>query len=205
MFEKFDDAHISTDRPPGGKAIDVCIGIDHGADAGSEVAVLTAIERNGQHPRIWVLDEYTSGSAPPSKHARGILQMLKRNGLTWKHVDRWIGDRGYGGKRWGGKMSNGRLMRALEAELHMGAGQLPFGIRTAWKPRGSVYQGISILHEAMVLDNFRVHPRCVQLIRSIKHHTMKDDHTKHSLDATRYSLELVTRGKVHSPSKVRMY
>jgi phage terminase large subunit-like protein len=204
-FDKFDDTHITDKRPPGGRKIEICIGIDHGADAGSEVATLVALDRYGAHPEIWVLDEYTSGSAPPAKHAKGIITMLKRNGLTYKQVDRWTGDRGYGGKRWGGKMSNSRLMRALEQELHFGAGQLPFSIRTAWKPRGSVYSGVSVIHEAMVRGGFNVHPRCVQLIRSLKHHQMKDDHTKHSIDALRYSLELITKGQLYKPHALKMY
>jgi hypothetical protein len=68
-----------------------------------------------------------------------------------------------------------------------------------------VYQGVSVIHEAMVRDNFRVHPRCVQLIRSLKHHQMKDDHTKHSIDATRYSLELITKGQLYQPQNLKMY
>ena len=206
-FEKFDDQHITSDRPPGGRRIEICIGMDHGADAGSEVAILTAIDRHGEHPRIWVLDEYTSGTATPAVHARGLLTMLKRNGLTWKHVDRWTGDRGYGGKRWGGKMSNGRIMRALETELHMGAGQLPFKIQTAWKPKGSVYQGVSFLHEAMVRDgHFHIHPRAKQTIRSLKHYDLNPNTwPSHCCDALRYSIELVTKGKLYAPHKVRMY
>ena len=204
-FDKFDDTHITDKRPPGGRKIEICIGIDHGADAGSEVATLVALDRYGAHPEIWVLDEYTSGAAPPAKHAKGIITMLKRNGLTYKQVDRWTADRAYGGKRWGGKMSNSRLMRALEQELHFGTGQLPFSIRTAWKPRGSVYSGVSVIHEAMVRGGFNVHPRCVQLIRSLKHHQMIDDHTKHSIDALRYSLELITKGQLYKPHALKMY
>ena len=201
-FDKFDESHISADPPPGGRKIEICVGMDHGADAGSQVAVLTAIDRYGEHPAIWVLDEYTSGSVPPAVHAEGILTMLRRNGLTWKAVDLWVGDRGYGGKRWGGAMSNSRLSRAFESAMQIGGGMLPFTIRTAWKPRGSVYQGV---HESMVRDNFRVHPRCVQLIRSLKHHQMIDDHTKHSVDSLRYSLELITKGQLYQPQNLKMY
>jgi hypothetical protein len=96
-------------------------------------------------------------------------------------------------------------MRALEQELHFGTGQLPFSIRTAWKPRGSVYSGVSVIHEAMVRGGFNVHPRCIQLIRSLKHHQMIDDHTKHSVDSLRYSLELITKGQLYKPHALKMY
>ena len=103
-------------------------------------------------------------------------------------------------------MSNGRLMRALESELQMGAGMLPFQIRTAWKPRGSVYQGVSFLHESMVRPgHFHIDPRCTQTIRSLKAYDFRTEWASHTTDAMRYSIELVTRGKLYSPHKLRMY
>ena len=205
-FDAFDDRHISPTMPPGGRQLNVCIGMDHGADAGSECAVLTVIDRTDSEPRIWILDEYVAGAAEPSVHAQGLIAMLARNQLEWRHLDLVVGDRGYGGKRWGGKMSNSRILRALEAHLHVGSGQLRPGIRTAWKPRGSVYTGSSVLHSAMVRDAcFSVHPRCKETIRSLRHHRMVDDDTKHLCDAARYSLELLTRQRLYAPNALKMY
>ena len=204
-FDAFGDQHISKAPPTGGRQVNVCVGMDHGADAGSECAVLVAIDRTEGDPRIYILDEYTAGSAPPDVHARGLLDMLRRNGLQWSHLDRCVGDRAYGGKRWGGRMSNSRLSRALESELHTQSGGLNPQIRTAWKPRGSVYTGVSVIHTAMVQDRFRIHPRCADTIRSLRHFSFKDDEYKHHVDATRYSLEMVTRQRLYAPNAVKMY
>jgi hypothetical protein len=206
-FEAFEGSMVCTEKPPAGLKVQIGIGIDHGADAGSQVAVLVAVDRGSRHPRIWVLDEYTSGgdAVDPEEHARGILAMLRRQGMTYHSVDQWRGDRKYGGKQFGGKMGNARLMRALERELAVGSGSLPFTIRTAYKPRGSVYEGCSILNECMIHKGFFVDPRCKQLIKSLEHFTFKDDENKHAIDALRYgAVELITR-RLYAPSKLKMY
>jgi hypothetical protein len=96
-------------------------------------------------------------------------------------------------------------MRALERELAVGAGSLPFTIRTAHKPRGSVYEGCSILNECMIHKGFYIDPRCKQLIKSLEHFTFKDDENKHAIDALRYgAVELITR-RLYAPSKLKMY
>ena len=206
-FDAFDSSMVCTERPPAGLKVQIGIGIDHGADAGSQVAILCAVDRAGKHPRIWVLDEYTSGgeAVDPEEHARGLLGMLRRQGMTYHSVDRFVGDRKYGGKRYGGKMGNNRLMRAMEREIGVGAGSLPFSIRTAHKPRGSVYEGCSIINECMIHKGFFVDPRCKQLIKSLEHFTFVDNEFKHSIDALRYgAVELITR-RLYAPSKLKMY
>ena len=206
-FEAFKAEMVCGERPPPGLKVQIGIGIDHGADAGSQVAVLVAVDKGKRHPRIWILDEYTSGgeAVDPEEHARGILAMLRRQGMNYHSVDRWVGDRKYGGKRYGGKMGNNRLMRALEREIGVGAGSLPFTIRTAHKPRGSVYEGCSILNECMIHNGFYIDPRCKQLIKSLQHFTFKDDENKHAIDALRYgAIELITR-RLYAPSKLKMY
>jgi len=208
-FEAFDDSMINADPPLRGWRWEIGIGIDHGSDAGSQVAILCAVFKGHKdgHPRIHVLDEYTSGgtAATAGHHARGILGMLRRNGMTHNSVDRWVGDRSYGGRARGGKMGNGQLMRGLEQELGLPHGGLPFSIRTAWKPRGSIYTGCSILHEAMLRQCFAVNPRCRQLIQSLREFRFKDDSAKHSVDALRYgAVELITR-RLYAPHKLKMY
>lgn len=206
-FEAFESSMVCHDKPPAGVKVQIGVGIDHGADAGSQVAILVAVDKSGRHPRIWVLDEYTSGgeAVDPEQHARGMLAMLRRQGMNYHSVDRWVGDRKYGGKRYGGKMGNNRLMRAFENELGIGAGSLPFTIRTAHKPRGSVYEGCSILNEVMIHKGFFVDPRCKQLIKSVEHFTFVDNEYKHAIDALRYgAVELITR-RLYAPSKLKMY
>ena len=125
--------------------------------------------------------------------------------MTYHSVDRWVGDRRYGGKRFGGKMGNARLTSALERELGVGTASLPFRIRTAHKPRGSVYEGSSIINSCMITKGFFVDPRCKQLIKSLEHWTFRDDENKHAIDALRYgAVELITR-RLYAPSKLKLY
>ncbi len=210
VFEAFDEECISSEPLPplkGGNVYKIGIGIDHGADAGSQVALLVAVDLSEKdRPKVWVLDEYTAGSAPADHHARAFIRMIQRNGMQVEHVDKWVGDRRYGGKRSGGRMSNAQLMRALNALLDYPMGHLPFKIRTAWKPRWSVYWGSNILHGVMQRQNFTVHPRCTQLIKSLKHWTFKDDEYKHAIDALRYGVVSITHERIKSPvNRVRMY
>ncbi len=206
-FEAFNDDMITTARPEPGVKVQIGIGIDHGADAGSQVAVLCAVDKTGEHPRIWVLDEYTSGgdAVPARQHARGILAMLRRNGMNHHSVDRFVGDRKYGGRRFAGKMGNNQIMRGFEQELGLPSGGLPFTIRTAHKPRGSVYEGCSIINSCMLLKGFHVAPRCTQGIQSLQEFRFADDQSKHWIDALRYgAVELITR-RLYAPSRLKLY
>jgi len=209
VFEAFDEDCISDEALPplkDGRTYKVGIGIDHGADAGSQVALLVSVDLSeDSRPKVWVLDEYTAGSAPADFHVKAIVRMLARNGMQVEHVDKWVGDRRYGGKRSGGRMSNAQLMKAFNHVLDYPTGHLPFKIRTAWKPRWSVYWGSNILHGIMQRHNFTVHPRCGQLIRSLKHWTFRDDEFKHAIDALRYGVVSITHERIRSPVRVRMY
>lgn len=208
IFEGFDvDKHVS-DLPPLGEVL-IGIGIDHGTDAGTQVATLTAVSRTGGiegNPRIWVLDQAISdGLTTPEQDARDIIAMLKRNGLILESVDRWVGDRKHGGKRWGGRKSNALLQQGFERELRLPIGSLPFRVRTAWKPSGSVFEGSRILHAAMLRGDFFIHSRCKKLIDDISHWTGDDDEHKHGIDSLRYSaVELVTT-KLYVPQTLRMH
>jgi hypothetical protein len=131
--------------------------------------------------------------------------MLKRNGLTVESVDRWVGDRKHGGRQWGGKKSNALLMNGFERVLKLPIGSLPFRISTAWKPRGSVFEGARILHAAMLRpDDFKINPRCKSLIDDLRHWCGDDDDHKHGIDSLRYgAVELVTR-RLFVPQAIRM-
>ena len=208
VFAGFDEEkHVSTDLPLG--EVMVGIGIDHGSTEGSQVATLCAVDRTGGHegnPRIWVLDQSIStGLTTPEQDAVDILAMLKRNGLSLESVDRWVGDRKHGGRQWGGKKSNALLMQGFERVLKLPIGSLPFRISTAWKPRGSVFEGARILHAAMLRpSDFTIHPRCKQLIDDLRHWTGDDDEHKHGIDSLRYGgVELITR-RLYVPQAIRM-
>jgi len=196
---------LSADAVAKGKAYKIGIGIDHGADVGSQVAILVAVDRTGDHPKIFVLDEYIAGAASPETHARGMIAMLNRNGMTHQHVDKWVGDRAYGGKRSGGKMSNHRLMQGFSAILGMPPGRPAFRIRTAHKPRWSVYFGSNVLHETMERDHFQIRSRCKQTIRSMKHWQFKDDENKHAIDALRYGAVTLISNRFKAPVHIKLY
>jgi len=133
------------------------------------------------------------------------MGMLKRNGLVLESVDRWVGDRKHGGKRWGGRKSNALLQQGFERELRLPIGSLPFRVRTAWKPSGSVFEGARILHAAMLRGDFFVHSRCKGLIDDLSHWTGDDDNHKHGIDSLRYSaVELITT-RLYVPQTLRMH
>ena len=139
VFKMFDPATMVRPDPPTVEAL-IGVGIDHGTEAGAQVAILTALVRDGGegHPKIWVLDQIvTDGMTTPEQDAAAILAMLRRAGLRWENVDRWVGDRKVYGRRNGSLKSNAMLMTAMERALKLPTGALPFRIHTAYKPRGS--------------------------------------------------------------------
>lgn len=206
VFRMFDPAqHVRADVPAGEALIGV--GIDHGTEAGAQVAVLTALVRDGGegHPKIWVLDQVVSdGMTTPDQDAAAILAMLKRCGLRWENVDRWVGDRKVYGRKNGSLKSNAMLMSSLERALKLPTGSLPFRIHTAYKPRGSVFEGYRVLSAAMLRNDFSINPRCRGLIDDLQKFDGREaSEHKHSIDALRYTLELYTR-RLYQPTAIRL-
>jgi len=206
VFKMFDPAqHVRADAPVGEALIGV--GIDHGTEAGAQVAILTALVRDGGegHPKIWVLDQVVSdGMTTPDQDAAAILTMLRRCGLRWEQVDRWVGDRKVYGKKNGSLKSNAMLMSAFERSLRLPTGSLPFRIHTAYKPRGSVFEGYRVLSAAMLRGDFSINPRCRGLIDDLQKFDGREaSEHKHSIDALRYTLELYTR-RLYQPTSIRL-
>jgi phage terminase large subunit-like protein len=206
VFRMFDPARHVKPEVPTGEAM-IGIGIDHGTEAGAQVGLLVAMVRDGGEgqPRVWVLDQVqTDGQTTPDQDARMLLDMLKRAGLMWESVDLWVGDRRVYGRRNGSLKSNAMLMSAMERALRLPTGALPFRIRTAHKPAGSVFEGIRVLSAAMLRGDFFVHPRCKRLADDLQRWDGREaSEHKHSIDALRYTLELVTR-RMHTPTVVRL-
>jgi hypothetical protein len=152
-----------------------------------------------------VLDQIvTDGMTTPEQDARAILDMLKRAGLRWENVDRWVGDRKVVGRRNGSLKSNAMLMTAFERELRIPTGSLPFRVHTAYKPRGSVFEGYRVLSAAMLRGDFNIHPRCRPLIEDFQKFDGREASShKHSIDALRYTLELYTR-RLYNPTAIRL-
>lgn len=206
VFKMFDPTtHVRADAPMGEALIGV--GIDHGTEAGAQVAILTALVRDAGegHPKIWVLDQVVSdGMTTPDQDAAAILTMLRRAGLRWENVDRWVGDRKVYGKKNGSLKSNAMLSSAFERALRLPTGSLPFRIHTAYKPRGSVFEGYRVLSAAMLRGDFSINPRCRGLIDDLQKFDGREaSEHKHSIDALRYTLELYTR-RLYQPTSIRL-
>jgi hypothetical protein len=211
VFENFSEDMISSQPVPRGGDYRFCVGIDHGSNPGSQVAVLSCVDmRDMQNPRVFVLGEYTSGQAPPEHHAQAILEMLKKYGVD-PNLAIWTGDGEHRGRDQY-RMSNIMLMRAFESILGYPPRGLPFTIRKARKGRHSVYFGASILHAIQSRKHFWIRPECTQTIRSIQRWTMKRtqsarsrDADQHAIDALRYGLLPVLDYKPIIPQKIKVY
>ena len=215
IFDKFEEQMISAQPVPTGGKLVFAIGIDHGTEIGAQVAILSCIDIADIHnPRLYILDEYVSDGAPPEYHARGILDMIDRNGLKPEQIEHWTGDGDHSGGRGkeNFKISNIILMRAFERILRYPAGRLPFKIRRAYKYKHSVFYGISQLVSIMSRRHFQVDPRCKKLIEAIKHYTIKRSKSlqsrciyTHKIDALRYNCVNVIANYKQSTPNQRIY
>lgn len=196
VFRAFRDggteSHISTATPRGD--VRIALGIDHGAGAGREVAILVAVDESREFPEVYVLDEYvSSGETTPEHDARALIAMLQTHGLTWKQVDDCHGDRPY--DKATGRKGNLDIEGALMREMGLRR-------REDLRPRiwsakrgsdsgaGSKAQSVRWLHLQMLRSGgFYVHPRCKRLIESIKGWDYTDaSEWKDAIDALRYAL-----------------
>ena len=205
VFLQFDPATMVRDEAPAGEA-QIGIGIDHGKESGAQTAVMVAITRTADNePRITVLDVVSSnGMTTPEEDAAQILSMIKRAGLRWEQIDRWVGDRAAISRRGGAIKSNALLVQAFEKALKIPIGSWPARINTAYKPAGSVFHSYRIMQSAMLRGDFIVHPRCKRLIDDLgKFDGREASNHKHTLDALRYGCELITR-RAYAPQRLRL-
>jgi hypothetical protein len=206
-FAAFNDlAHVSDDALSG--QWNLRLGVDHGDGANfSQVAILTAVREGSgtDADTVVVLDEYIAdGSTTTAMDAEAIWNMLRRNGLGWRHLDRAFGDRSWTGRKgYTSRKSNEDLMVALRQ--YIGGPPRP-SIRTvkrgAGRGRHSVDAGGRYLHQTMVSPgSFTVHPRCTRLIASLSRWDYSDNEWKHAIDALRYSLDdrIFARVRVEEP------
>lgn len=215
IFDHFTEDLISDLRPDPDRQYIWSIGIDHGHDIASQVAILVAIDiTDMEKPIVYVVDEYIASGASAEVHAKSIIAMIRRNRLDISSIQRWTGDRAHGGsKNNGGRMSNTMLTAAFCNVLNYPKGKLPFRIRTAYKPRYSVYWGCQVLHECMCSGRFQIFPKCEKTIKSLKYWALKktggmdtlSEH-KHAVDALRYAtIEIInTQYRTPKNSKLRL-
>ena len=205
VFPQFDPTTMVRDEAPAGEA-QIGIGIDHGKESGAQTAVMVAITRTADNePRITVLDVVSSnGMTTPEEDAAQILSMIKRAGLRWEQIDRWVGDRAAISRRGGAIKSNALLVQAFEKALKIPIGSWPARLVTAYKPAGSVFHSYRILQSAMLRGDFIVHPRCKRLIEDLgKFDGREASNHKHTIDGLRYGCELLSR-RAFAPQRLTL-
>jgi hypothetical protein len=192
-FGAFDDILMVSDGCDAA-TVSVCLGIDYGSKEGKQCAVLCLVEEgdSGVAKRVWVWDCYVGAeNSGLDGDARGILEMLRRNGLSWKQIDKAFGDRIY--MRGAEHKSNRDLMKAVSRTLRIPDSSLRPRLRTVKKggnSRGSVSVGGRWLHQLMVQGGMFVHPRCQLYIDAFNKWDFTDDKHGHKdkIDSVRYAL-----------------
>lgn len=180
------------------------IGIDHGAKAGRQAAVLVACDEDGQEVR-YVDEAFSDGRTSPKEDAAAILDMLKRNGMTWEEVDHWIGDRAHGGDRFGNAKCNQDLMKAFADIIGQPEHRLRgrgLDLVTPRKEKGSMFRGVRLMNGLFKEQRAFVHAKCQGLIEAITSWSGKlDDPKKDRVDAARYATErLLDERRIQIPS-----
>ncbi len=140
----------------------VSIGIDHGAEAGKQAAMLLVMEnRDTLDARIWYCDETVSdGYTTPEQDAEAILAMLRRNGLIYDDVDDWIGDRPTGENKHLVSKSNKDLLRQIARIICRPVEECK-RINNPQKWAGSVTHGLRLLNGLFGSRTEDGHPRAL--------------------------------------------
>ena len=191
----FSDDNITEHSPPAGAVLGV--GIDHGAAAGKQAAMLVAVDGGKTaEPRVWYIDEVTSdGYTTPAQDAEAIIAMLARHGLRYHDVDEWVGDRPTGENRHLVSKTNKdlRMQLARVARVPLAATK---AIRVPFKWSGSVMHGLRLMNGLFGtryddgLPAAMVHPRCERFIEFCRVFAGDSrDKTKDIGDAGRYPTE----------------
>lgn len=184
------------------------VGIDHGTADGKQVCMLLAVENRYSHrPRVWWMDERTAGGLTRSEDdAEIVLDMLRDNGLTYDHVDEWVGDRPMGSKKHDITKGNKELRREMASQLKRPLHKTK-PIYHPKKGAGSLTEGMRLLNAIMGrrddegLPHGIVHPRCKEFIKGCREFNGHPQHPqKDPLDAGRYPVERAC----HSGAGVQM-
>lgn len=135
------------------------IGVDHGTRPGRQSASLVMLDAvSGE---VWILDEHRTGEvSSTSDDARGILAMLKRNGIPWTAVDLWVGDRATRESQYGIAKCNADLFVELASELRLtgrAAKEKGLKIKTAFKNPGSPRRDVAKLNTLAQKGLLKVH------------------------------------------------
>lgn len=176
---------------------ELIVGMDHGTPgAGRQAAMLIAIKDGGTpRPRVVWLDEATEeGFTKPEDDARNILEMLRRNGLAYDHVDKWIGDVPAVSETLAVIKSNEEIRKHLALQLGRRLGTMK-RIDLPVKHKSSLSDGLRTLNtilgrEEDGVPDGRISTRCEWFAKACESFAgnLKDP-LKDVLDAGRYAME----------------
>jgi hypothetical protein len=173
------------------------LGIDHGTLPGKQIALLMAVIDTATGPAVFVVDEYVDalGTATPRVDARGIVDMLRRNGRTWtpQSLACAYGDRTHMPGREEQKSNKDlalHILRELAQTTRLDPPLLT-AKRGAGRGAGAVDTGGRWLRTAMIEGRFAVHPRCRRLLESLPKYNGTDDGNKDAVDAVRYGCDML--------------
>jgi hypothetical protein len=179
------------------KDVRIIVGIDHGLVVGKQKAVIIAVaDGDTDAPKYWILGECGDAEvSTPAHDAAAILAMLSEWGLSYEHVDEWIGDRSTGDGRQLKAKSNAELRVQLMHQAGV-TSRDPRAklISTPIKGAGSVWYGLGLINAALSDGRMVIDPRCRQIVEACqKFKGDSRDPVKDVLDAARYAIERGTR------------
>lgn len=181
----------------------LAVGLDHGTQDGKQAAMLVAIQDRGKaRPKVrWLaetvaVDENGDGyMTRPEDDARNIVRMLASRGLTWEHVDLWVGDVPAGSLKHEVKKSNRLVRQEMALYLDIPVGRIP-AFSTPKKGHFSMTYGVAFLNTLFGrydddgTPHALVDPRCKHFIQFCKKFDGDKFHpTKDVGDAGRYPVE----------------
>ena len=180
------------------------VGMDHGTPGGKQAAVLIAVkDRHSDRPQVRFIDEsINEGFTSPEDDAQAVLDMLRRNGLTYDNVDDWVGDVPTQSKLWDVRKSNAEIRKEMAKILGRRVEKTKF-IAEPKKWSGSMSDGMRKLNTLfgrrtrLNVPDAIVHPKCAQFVNAcwnFKGHPK--DPVKDGLDGGRYPVERAVTGRI---------
>jgi len=187
--------HVRDERPPPGAWLCVCI--DHGTGTGRQGGALIAMTDVDTHrPRVWVWDQaYIPIKTSTHRDALVYRDMLERNGVDWRQVDCWVGDRRVMSSKNQVLKGNRELRAALAPLFGVSVddfAQIEKPSKWAGSPEHWLDQWNSMLgdFDRDSTPHCIIHPRCERVIRFAEEHEGKPaDPLKDIGDAVRYGIE----------------
>lgn len=186
------------------------VGYDHGTEPNKEAIVIGAAtgsivdihdKRVLDGPMVWAMNaRKLESKATPELIVDVTEDMLEECGLTWENIDVWVGDREAMGRLSNMRLNNRHIMHAWAAKIGVDYADLPFKVETAYKPAGSVENGLRLINSLLAkrTDDEQpmaaFHPRTEELVQACERHQgAKKDPLKDILDAYRYPVMRIVR------------